>query len=396
MSFSLLRSLKSTLSDKSSQLDDDLQRFAEILDRVAELQNQISGLIERIGDLEIFDEDQQRVERELNELAATVHATADTSQAFVRDTQDKYLKQQGFVPLDIAQELKSLELAAEAMQSAMTDREREHKRARTVRTEYLSNVDYIQTWLTQAELRIQDRTQDPHRLKDMIGEVQKELATVLEKLDTVKQCAVVIVDKSRSDDEKRLVQGTVDQLVKQVDQFRNDLDEKKHLTNNSLDACTRFMKLYGAVMKWAAEKREFIAASLEVTTLSECRQKMNEYAVIAKAIHSNLGNFQWKLPDFFSRFENENERICSFSTRILPATFMNLPTFLHFLPLHTLRDRTQNAAQSIKPIAKNISEMDKELDAIAQVTSTGELRGKLLEADEAKVEIEAILLKRVK
>lgn len=40
--------------------------------------------------------------------------------------------------------------------------------------------------------------------------------------------------------------------------------------------------------------------------------------------------------------------------------------------------------------------MDKELDAIAQVTSTGELRGKLLEADEAKVEIEAILLKRVK
>lgn len=39
--------------------------------------------------------------------------------------------------------------------------------------------------------------------------------------------------------------------------------------------------------------------------------------------------------------------------------------------------------------------MDKELEAIAQVTSTGELRGKLLEADEAKVEIEAILLKRV-
>lgn len=39
--------------------------------------------------------------------------------------------------------------------------------------------------------------------------------------------------------------------------------------------------------------------------------------------------------------------------------------------------------------------MDKELEAIAQVTSTGELRSKFLEADEVKVEIEAILLKRV-
>lgn len=272
--------MKTTLTEKSSHLDDELKRFAEILERINELQNQISSLIERIGDLEIFDENQQRVEAQLTELASAVQKTADTSQEFVQQTQDKYLKQQGFVPLDIAQELKSLELAAETMQSAMTDREREYKRARTVRTEYLSNVDYIQTWLTQAELRIQDRTQDPQRLKDTINEIQKELTSVFEKLDIVKQCAIVIIDKSRSDDEKRLVQNTVDQLVKQVEQFRNDLEDKKHLTNNSLDASTRFMKLYATVMKWAAEKREFIGLSLNVTTLPECRQKMNEYAVL--------------------------------------------------------------------------------------------------------------------
>lgn len=40
--------------------------------------------------------------------------------------------------------------------------------------------------------------------------------------------------------------------------------------------------------------------------------------------------------------------------------------------------------------------MDKELEIIAQTTSTGDLRGKLLQAEEAKVEIEAILLKRVR
>lgn len=55
----------------------------------------------------------------------------------------------------------------------------------------------------------------------------------------------------------------------------------------------------------------------------------------------------------------------------------------------------QNAVQSIKPIGKNLSEMGKELEMIEQVTSSGELRKKLVEAEEAKVEIEAILLKRV-
>jgi len=39
--------------------------------------------------------------------------------------------------------------------------------------------------------------------------------------------------------------------------------------------------------------------------------------------------------------------------------------------------------------------MDKELDSITQVTTVGDLRSKLLEAEEAKVEVEAVLLERV-
>lgn len=39
--------------------------------------------------------------------------------------------------------------------------------------------------------------------------------------------------------------------------------------------------------------------------------------------------------------------------------------------------------------------MGKELELISQVASSEELHNKLIEAEEAKVEIEAILLKRV-
>lgn len=39
--------------------------------------------------------------------------------------------------------------------------------------------------------------------------------------------------------------------------------------------------------------------------------------------------------------------------------------------------------------------MDKELEQIGQMTTVGNLRDKLQEAEEAKVEIEAVLLERV-
>lgn len=40
--------------------------------------------------------------------------------------------------------------------------------------------------------------------------------------------------------------------------------------------------------------------------------------------------------------------------------------------------------------------MSNEVESIAQITSTGDLRAKLIEAEGAKVEVEALLLKRVR
>lgn len=40
--------------------------------------------------------------------------------------------------------------------------------------------------------------------------------------------------------------------------------------------------------------------------------------------------------------------------------------------------------------------MDKELESITQVTTVGDLRSKLVEAEDVKVEVEAVLLERVR
>lgn len=42
------------------------------------------------------------------------------------------------------------------------------KRAKTVRTEYLKDVDDVQRWLQEAEVKVQDRSSEPKTIKDHI------------------------------------------------------------------------------------------------------------------------------------------------------------------------------------------------------------------------------------
>lgn len=55
----------------------------------------------------------------------------------------------------------------------------------------------------------------------------------------------------------------------------------------------------------------------------------------------------------------------------------------------------QTAVKSCKTMGKNLSDMTKELEAIAATGSVSDLPEKLTEAEEAKVEVEAMILERV-
>lgn len=55
----------------------------------------------------------------------------------------------------------------------------------------------------------------------------------------------------------------------------------------------------------------------------------------------------------------------------------------------------QNAVKSCKGASKNLSDMAKELDNIANVTTVGNLPQKMEEAETAKTEVEAKILERV-
>lgn len=73
-----------------------------------------------------------------------------------------------FIDRVLCVQLTSLELISEGVQGAMEEKGRELKRAKTVRSEYASDVEEIQRWLREAELKVQDRSVQPHKLKDYI------------------------------------------------------------------------------------------------------------------------------------------------------------------------------------------------------------------------------------
>lgn len=265
--------------DKDTKANKDLDQIESIFGQISDLQDRINALLDEVNGVYVFDENQTQIEQELNKLKSTVDEICGQSKELIKATQNDYIRQQDFVPSDIAQELTSLELLSERLQGAMDEKDREFKRAKTVRTEYLNGVDCIQHWLHNAELRIQDRSTEPLQLKETLNKIHQEIAGIQERLENVKQNGNVIIEKSRNDEEKILIRNTIEQLQQQMDQVRSWLDDKKHQVGDSLDAWTRFMNLYQIIISWAAEKKQFLAAPLNVVTLQEARHKMNEYSV---------------------------------------------------------------------------------------------------------------------
>lgn len=228
----------------------------------------------------MYDQNQKQIEQTINKLKLSVDSVVQKeSKDLIKTTQTQYLKQQNLIPADIVQEITSLELLTERLSGTMEEKDREFKRAKTIRTDYLNGVDTIQSWLQNAELRIQDRTLEPLQLKEILHKIHQEIGGIQDRMETVKHNGHMIIEKSRKDDEKELIQSTIDQLTQQLNQIRSWLDEKKQQVGDSLDAWTKFMNLYQIVMTWATEKRTFISESLTITTIHHARQKMNDYSV---------------------------------------------------------------------------------------------------------------------
>lgn len=232
----------------------------------------------------MFDADLERTQRDFNNLQSLVDSEIKNVKEFCNDLRKRYNNLQQLVPTDIAQELNQLELLAEAIISAMEEKDREFKKARTIRTDYVNEVDEIQSWLKEAELKVQDRSAEPHVLNEHLQQVQSELANINDKLEKLTRNGRTIIEKTKDDEEKSMVQSTIDNLTDQLAQVKSWLEERRQQVGETLDAWQRFLSLYQLVMQWVQEKRIFLQEPLFLSTLQEAKQKLHDYSVCTECI----------------------------------------------------------------------------------------------------------------
>ncbi|XP_076280585.1 muscle-specific protein 300 kDa [Lasioglossum baleicum] len=326
-----VESLVDSLQKRSRKADEDLESFEDTEREIEQLRKRLNEARDRASGLHVFGPDQDAAESSLEEIRSIVEDLLDTAKKFSGSTKARYQASQQLVPSDLAQHLTGLELCAEATAQVMEEKQREQKRARTVRSDYLTDLDEVQAWIRQAELKVQDRSIEPGPLKEQLKQVQDELGTIADKLERLTRNGRTIAENTRDDTEKQLIDSTVHNVTEQLNQVRNWLDERKQVVADTIDAWQRFLTLYEAVKAWTEEKKQFLVEPLKLSTLVQARQRLHEYST---------------------------------------------------------------AVKSCKQINRNLSEMGKELESIGQVCSVGDLPEKLLEAEEAKVHVEGQLLER--
>ena len=271
--------LVDTLQTKSKKADEDLETFEDAEREIEQLRKRLNEARERASSLYVYGPDQDATEEELDELRWSVEQLLDSAKTFSGSTKARYQASQQLVPSDLAQHLTALELCAEATAQTMEEKQREQKRARTIRSDYLTDLDEVQSWIRQAELKVQDRSIEPIPLKEQLKQVQDELGTVTDKLERLTRNGRTIAENTRDETEKQLIDSTVHSVTEQLNQVRNWLDERKQVVADTIDAWQRFLTLYEAIKTWIEEKRQFLVEPLKLSTLVQARQRLHEYSV---------------------------------------------------------------------------------------------------------------------
>ncbi|XP_060527804.1 muscle-specific protein 300 kDa isoform X12 [Cylas formicarius] len=327
----LYKKLLENLSEKHNKVNQDLSEIEAALQDITRKKSDLVDLKSKVTSFYVFDEDVPRTESDLDKLKVKVAGEVSNARQLSLEIKKKYEDAQHLIPSDIAQELNQLELLSESITSAMDEKDREFKKARTLRSDYVNDVEELQNWIKETELKVQDRSVAPQQLHEQLQQIQSEMGSILDRLENVKRNGQTIIDKSKNQEEQDIVQSTINNLTDQVQQVKSELEDKRQQVGEILDAWQRFLALYQQLVQWVDEKREFLKDPLKVSSLQDVKQKLHDYS---------------------------------------------------------------NAVKSCKSATKNLSDMAKELEYIGNVTTTGDLPQKMEHAEEVKTDVEAQILKR--
>lgn len=290
ISFYFCRLLEN-LKEKLAKTNKDIEDIESALWKLSNQKKSLTDLQAQIINFYVFDANLNHTAKELNNLRSEVETSVKDTKNLVNEIKNSYIESQQIVPSDISQELTVVELLSEDLLNKMEDKDREFKKARTVRTDYIADVEEVQNWIKDAELKVRDRSIEPQLLNEHLHEIQSEIGNITDRLEKLIRNGKIIIEKTRDEDEKKLVQSTIDTLTNQMQQVKTWLEEKKQQIGDTLDAWQRFLTLYQAVLTWVNEKRIFLKEPLYLSTLQDARQKLHDYNVRISQLYIEINTF---------------------------------------------------------------------------------------------------------
>merc|ERR1719150_2177403 len=330
-SSSKYKMLVSQLEERVQNVSEEISSLEGVDRRLEELLDKISRLTRQLGAVKVWDQDHANSDDRLAELRHDIEICSSQIRQLHSNTRTTLDELSHSLPPDTGDKLANVELMAEKTLTDLEDKESEHKTAKNVRYEFQVDVEEVQFWISRSESKIQDRSLEPHALKNNLNEIQSEITGISEQLDNLLSNGSVITEKTECSQEKELVLSTTTNLTEQLGQLKQLIQDKKNAANDAIDAWQRFLQFHAAVESWCAEKETFLAEPFSFTNLSSAKLKLQDYTTSIK---------------------------------------------------------------SIKTASKNIGEMEKELKKINLVGSSGNLADKLSDVEREKGELEAQLMEK--
>ena len=138
-------------------------------------------------------------------------------------------------------------------------------------------MEEVQFWISRSESKIQDRTLEPHALKNNLNEIQSEITGVSEQLDRLLTNGKVITEKTDNQQEKELVLSTTSNLSEQIASLKQLIQDKKNAANDAIDSWQRFLQFHSQLQTWCQEKDSFLSEPFSFTNLSTAKLKLQDY-----------------------------------------------------------------------------------------------------------------------
>ncbi|GFY40257.1 nesprin-1 [Trichonephila inaurata madagascariensis] len=294
------------IESKLKQVQEENEAMKNLEEQITVIRDKIHKIEERIKLIDCYIDDLDAVDKTMTEVREEVTTITETVRTVTTETKESFREKNYSIPDTITKTLSSLELLSEATTTILEDKEREYKKARTIRLEYTEALDAVVAWLQKAQEQLQDKSNLPEVALECINVLISEVLPVKSKLDSVRRNGLLIAESTRSATEKQIIQNSITSLEDQMCKVESWLYEREVQLKEAVNALRQFLESQNFVQTWIQKVESYLQLDTEILSLQDAKQKLSDLQGFSK----ESGQVQQHIKNMTKRLEKIGE-VCS-------------------------------------------------------------------------------------